>query len=303
MSIRWKWKKLGLLFTLDALHPKLHSHASNPLPIHLYNDVYRFFYSGRDRQNRSSVSFVDIDILTRVVIYTHPAPIFLHGKPGNFYSHGVSIGCFHSFNGNNHLFFMGWQCPNNRHWKGEIGSVQLINDQIPKLENPKLILSLDTEDPISLSYPCILFEEGTYKMWYGSTITWETDNGEMLHVIKYATSVDGRTWEKQGLAIPYELGVAQAFSKPTVIKNKEGYHMWFSYRGGLGSKYRIGYAHSEDAVRWSEVVLNPGISVSNSGWDSEMVEYPCVFSHKNQQFMVYNGNSYGKTGFGIGVLY
>ncbi|OAB63459.1 hypothetical protein AY599_17295 [Leptolyngbya valderiana BDU 20041] len=303
MGIQWNWKKLDLLFTLDALHPKLHSHASNPLPIHLYDDVYRFFYSGRDRQNRSSVSFVDIDILKRVVVYTHPVPIFLHGEPGEFYSHGVSIGCYHSLDGNDYLFFMGWQYPNNQHWKGEIGCVQLINNQVPKLESPKLVLSLDTEDPISLSYPCILFERGTYKMWYGSTITWETDNGEMLHVIKYATSVDGRTWEKQGLAIPYELGVAQAFSKPTVIRNKEGYHMWFSYRGGLGRKYRLGYSYSEDSIKWSKVVLNPGISISNSGWDSEMIEYPFVFNHKGKYFMVYNGNSYGKTGFGIAVLY
>ena len=45
-----------------------------------------------------------------------------------------------------------------------------------------------------------------------------------------------------------------------------------------------------------------GISVSEYGWDSETVEYPCVFNHNNDRYMLYNGNGYGITGFGIAVL-
>jgi len=33
-----------------------------------------------------------------------------------------------------------------------------------------------------------------------------------------------------------------------------------------------------------------------------MVEYPFVFEHNGLRYMLYNGNSYGKTGFGIAVL-
>ena len=44
-----------------------------------------------------------------------------------------------------------------------------------------------------------------------------------------------------------------------------------------------------------------GINPSQSGWDSDMIEYPCVFRHK-QNFMLYNGNGFGKTGIGIAVL-
>ena len=43
------------------------------------------------------------------------------------------------------------------------------------------------------------------------------------------------------------------------------------------------------------------IDVSLVGWDSEMIEYPFVFEHKNKRYMLYNGNHYGKTGFGIAV--
>jgi len=33
-----------------------------------------------------------------------------------------------------------------------------------------------------------------------------------------------------------------------------------------------------------------------------MVEYPFVFDHKGGRYMLYNGNGYGRTGFGIAVL-
>ena len=31
-----------------------------------------------------------------------------------------------------------------------------------------------------------------------------------------------------------------------------------------------------------------GIDVSDRGWDSEMIEYAFIFSHKNVDFMIYN---------------
>jgi hypothetical protein len=33
-----------------------------------------------------------------------------------------------------------------------------------------------------------------------------------------------------------------------------------------------------------------------------MIEYPFVFDHKGQRYMLYNGNDYGKTGFGLAIL-
>jgi hypothetical protein len=78
--------------------------------------------------------------------------------------------------------------------------------------------------------------------------------------------------------------------------------MWFFYRDGKGSKYRIGYAHSKEGLHWHTKVDQTGIDVSRNGWDSEMIEYPYVFDHKGERFMLYNGNGYGKTGFGLAIL-
>src|SRR5690242_8540689 len=110
---------------------------------------------------------------------------------------------------------------------------------------------------------------GGYHMWYGSTVDWTSSNGEMIHVFKYASSSDGDVWNRHGLAVPYEVGIAQAFSRPTVRFSPQcGYEMWFSYRGGSGTTYRIGYAQSDDGQHFKLNLANAGIDVSTSGWDS-----------------------------------
>lgn len=287
------WNKLGKIYSVNNDNPCLLTHASNPMPIHLKDDIYRIYYSGRNKNNQSSISYVDIDILSGKIIYDHKNTILEYGDENSFYSHGISIGNMWEQDGNKYVGFMGWQVPSNGHWRGDIGKFDLDTKQVT------IMLGVSEEDKVSLSYPFVLKEDGIYKMWYGSTIDWVSPNGEMIHVIKYATSNDGKVWNHKGLSIPYELGKAQAFSRPSVVKLNNKYHMWFSYRSGDGTPYRIGYAHSIDGENWE--IQNSGITTSDIGWDSEMICYPFVFEHKNNLYMLYNGNSYGKEGFGIAV--
>lgn len=300
------WKKLDLLYVPSNKnsHPKLISHVANPLAVYMQGDLYRVFFSGRDAQNRSSVGAVDIDIVERKIIQEHLDPFFIYGQEGSFYADGVSIGNCYEVDDTYYMLFMGWQSPANSHWRGDIGRLIVKPDFTLQLDSETPFLSTNPVDPISLSYPWVLKDEVEgYKMWYGSTMTWDAGNGEMLHVINYASSVDGHHWERHGLAIPYEIGKAQAFSRPTVIGNsKQGYQMWFSYRSGSGEKYRIGYAFSQDGCKWELALDSSGINISTEGWDSEMIEYPFVFNHKGENYMLYNGNSYGKTGFGLAIL-
>ena len=285
-----KWTKLGMIYSVNNDHSKLISHASNPLAKHLYGDVYRIFYSGRDTENKSSVSYVDYNLQTLKIENDYKKPI-ASPKDNTFYSHGITIGNHWSDGLNSFIGFMGWQQKKREHWRGDIGKINLETGEI------SLILGKNKEDKISLSYPHIIKEDGLYKMWYGSTKNWSSNNGEMIHTIKYAVSIDCEKWSFMGTCIPYKLGKAQAFSKPCVLKTDSGYQMWFSYRGGNGIPYRIGYAFSKDGQSWS--MQQSKLTVSDNGWDSEMVCYPFVFKHKNKLFMLYNGNKYGIMGFGI----
>lgn len=300
------WKKLGQLYAPKASgrHPKLVSHAANPLPVHMAGDVYRIFFSGRDEQHRSSVGAVDVDIVQRKVITEHHYPFFEHGPIGSFYSHGVSIGNCYEANGVRYMLFMGWQNPPGGHWRGDIGRLVVTQQLLLQPEGEEPFMGSDSTDPISLSYPWVQASpSGGFDMWYGSTLTWDAGNGEMLHVIQHASSDDGISWSRNGLAVPYEIGLAQAFSRPTIVLNDSGdFEMWFSFRSGAGEKYRIGYARSGDGKKWMLDLNNTGIDISSSGWDSEMIEYPFVLDHDGARYMLYNGNGFGKTGFGLAVL-
>jgi hypothetical protein len=88
-----------------------------------------------------------------------------------------------------------------------------------------------------------------------------------------------------------------------VVKDKNLYKMWFSSRALNGiDSYRIRYAESFDGIHWVRKDAQAGIEVSEHGWDCDMICYPFVFDHEGQRFMLYNGNDYGRTGFGLAVL-
>lgn len=303
-----RWEKLGRLYDpqIPGRHEKLKSHAANPLAVHLRDDVFRVFYSGRDAENRSSVGAVDIDILQRRVVQDHLVPVFTHGPQGSFYEAGVSIGnCYTASDGNRYILFMAWQTPADAHWRGDVGRLQLTDDWQLKLVPEAPFMAADETDPVSLSYPWVKAKAGGgYDMWYGSTQTWDAGNGEMLHTLNHATSIDGHQWQRHGSSIPYEISKAQAFSRPTVAEHPDGgLEMWFSYRGRPEIPYRIGYARSLDRQTWALDLQNAGITTSETGWDSEMIEYPFVFDHKGARYMLYNGNNHAKTGFGLAVLH
>ncbi len=277
-----KWQKLGVLYSPSNVnrHPKLISHTANPLPVLIEGDIYRIFFSGRDSDNRSSVGAVDIDIVEQNIIQEHTNPFFLHGSEGSFYADGVSIGNCYQVDGNQYMLFMGWQNSEGNHWRGDIGRLIVKSDLTLELDSEKPFMNSNEIDPISLSYPWVIEDDaGRYHMWYGSTNTWDAGNNEMLHVINYASSKNGHHWHREGLAVPYYLGKAQAFSRPTISGNsRTGFEMWFSYRSGSGEKYRIGYAKSQDRQKWQLALDDAGIDVSPEGWDSEMIEYALVTS-------------------------
>lgn len=299
------WRKLGRLYDPrgEGRHPKLATHAANPLPVHIEDDLYRVFYSGRDARNRSSVGAVDIDIVRREVVEDHSEPSFEHGPTGSFYADGVSVGNLYAAGDRHFILFMAWQVPPDAHWRGDIGRLAVGRDLSLELDGNCPFMGSDAVDPVSLSYPWVMGDEASgFRMWYGSTVAWDAGNGEMLHVINHATSADGHRWARHGQAVPHALGVAQAFSRPTVLERADGtLDMWFSYRNGLGQTYRIGRAISEDGESWRLDLPGAGIAPSDSGWDSEMIAYPFAFRHCGEVYLLYNGNGYGRTGFGLAV--
>ena len=45
-----------------------------------------------------------------------------------------------------------------------------------------------------------------------------------------------------------------------------------------------------------------GLDVSATGWDADMQCYPHAFGCDDQVYLLYNGNAFGRDGFGVAVL-
>ncbi|WP_373085377.1 hypothetical protein [Sneathiella sp.] len=299
----YSWIKKGRIFVPKGRHPKLFSHAANPLAMPLSKDVFRIYYCGRDAKKRSSVGAFDYDMKTGRVIEDYEEPIFSTGRPGSFCESGVSIGNCYRVGTKTYMSFMAWQVPKNAHWYGEIGRFIVNDDMTLSLDQDEPFISCQAFNSISLSYPWVQpADQGGFEMWYGTTETWNAGNNEMLHVLRRAISSDGQVWEQTDDVLPFALGSAQAFSRPAILKGQDGtQNMWFSYRSGSGTSYRIGHSRFSDGI-WSQTPGRPGIDVSQTGWDSEMIEYPYVFEYQDKIFMLYNGNGYGETGIGLAEL-
>jgi len=291
-----KWVKLGLIYEPKNKNEFIITHCANPLAFNLEKNIYRIFYNGRNKDNKSSISYFDFNIETLKIKEDFEGSFF-NFQDDTFYSDGISIGNIWEIEGKKFLNFMGWKAPKNKHWYGQIGYFEFENNS---LKNPKILLGINELDKISLSYPHIMYDNNIYKMWYGSTVDWTSENGEMIHVIKYATSIDCLKWDIHDICIPYKLNIQQAFSRPTVIKINNEYHMWYSFRSGDGTPYRIGHCKSSNGIEWA--VEEPGIYCSENGWDSQMICYPFVFKHNDYFYLLYNGNDFGKTGIGIAKL-
>jgi len=86
-----------------------------------------------------------------------------------------------------------------------------------------------------------------------------------------------------------------------VIKEDNIYKMWYSYVIPP-LKYRIGYAESKNGkefIRHDDIV---GIHPSEDSFDSKMMCYPNVIQNNGAKYMLYNGNDFGKAGFGLAKL-
>ena len=240
-------------------------------------------------------------MLFRSILAISNSPVVRPGPTGTFDDSGTSMGWLVQHQGKRYLYYLGWNLGVTVPWRNSIG-LAISKGFGQPFEKVSLapIMDRSAQDPYSISYPCVIVEGDLWRMWYGSNQNWGREQKDMAHLIKYAESRDGIAWNREGhIALNFRSDEEYAMSKPNIIKDQDLYHMWYSFRG---ASYRIGYAQSSDGKNWQRLDDEVGIDVSDNGWDSQTIEYPHVFDHNGKRYMLYNGNGYGRTGFGLAVL-
>ena len=301
-----KWEKQGLIFNPEYIANQGLTCALMPIVELLDNekDIVRVYYSPRDKDNKSQLYFFDCQITNpQNIIQIGQSPVYTHGCYGAFDDCGVTPGSFSEVNGKKVYYYTGWSLTRTVPMNNSIG-IALFNSESEQFERigSGPIMTRTLQEPFSCASPFVLKEKSKYKMWYASMDEWRERENDYLHIynLKYAESNDGVNWSRANqVVLDYADDTEYAFGRPFVLREDNKYKMWYAVRGEF---YRIGYAESDDGVAWKRLDHLAGIDVSPSGWDSDMIEYPFIFDHKNQRYMFYNGNGYGKTGIGLAKL-
>jgi len=303
-----RWEKLGWIFCADRHFDWMYSHAMIPIAEKSDGDLYRIYFSSRDKFNRGHGAYLEIDMRNPTeVIRVHDKPVLEPGALGCFDDSGALPNSIVMVDGQKLLFYTGINLGVTVKIRNSIGLAEwneLTHRFERCFEGP--VIDRTRDFPHFVATPEVVYEDARFRAWFTSCVFWKphSDGPRHYYRLEYAESKDGITWERNGtVAVDFQDEFEYALGVPRVIRDGDVYKMWFCSRATADCPtYRIRYAISNDGVKWARHDDVIGIDVSPSGWDSQMICYPFVFDHRGIRYMLYNGNDYGKTGFGIAML-
>lgn len=314
-----RWVKRGLIFnaTNHGLDFDCTEYAQSPQAV-VYDGFVRVYFSTRSRTDDgkfiSRIAFVDFDLeFSRILNHSRQEVVAL-GELGCFDEHGIFPFSPLRHDGKILAFTCGWSRRVSVSVETSTGLAVSTDDGITFQKIGKgPVLTSSLNEPMLVGDSFVRFYNGVFHMWYMYGKYWlpasNTEPEARVYKLALATSTDAINWTRgNGQIIEDILDEHECQALPTVLKLNNKYHMFFCYRHATDFRntpkrgYRLGYAVSDDLKTWRREDKNMGISVSDLGWDSEMMCYPHLVQVKDHIYLLYNGNNFGKYGFGLAEL-
>jgi hypothetical protein len=313
-----KWRKLGQIFDFHCsdFADEFFGYAQSPQAL-VFEDRVRFYFSTRPHAENgkfvSVVQYVDMSKDFRTVLGRSRGTVVPLGKLGTFDEHGIFPFCVFRHGDAVWGYSNGWNRRVSVSVDTAIGLAISRDDgrTFTKLgDGPVLGPSL--QEPYLVCDPFVRVFDGVFHMWYIYGTSWKCsapgEPPDRTYVIAHATSADGISWHRQNQPIIVQTHPEECQALPTVIKLGKRYHMLFCHRHTFGFRtdfarsYRLGYAWSDDLFRWHRDDSLCGLDASTDAWDSDMVCYPHLFTCDDRTYLAYNGNNFGRDGFGLAEL-
>jgi predicted GH43/DUF377 family glycosyl hydrolase len=303
------WKKCNFHFQPSGKQNWSLTHATVPTPLHIYEDFFRVYYSTRDVLQRNRVGFIEIELGDEVkIVRESETPVIDLGELGHFDCDGIYGTSIVQTEKEIRFYYAGWNAGLRGTFYSSIG-VAISHDHGQSFTrfSKSPILARDGVDNWAVMAPYVIQTDvGKWTMWYASGIKLYHDaSGRLrsLYDIKTANSSDGFNWIKTGKTA-IALGSEDTnIARTCVLKSPTGYEAWYPYIRDSIQQYRIGYGTSSNGDVFKRLDSSDKAQIlpanATNAWDCEAVTYPYVFAHKDQLWMLYNGNNFGKTGFGI----
>jgi hypothetical protein len=315
-----KWRKLGRIFNPDdhTLPAGCVGWAQSPQAV-VFDDFVRIFHSTRARDEHgkylSHVSFVDMSKDLRGVLRVAEQPVIALGGLGCFDEHGIFPMNVVRDGDALYAYTCGWSRRVSVSVETAIGLAISHDDGLSfERVGPGPVLAASPHEPCLVGDGFVAQIEGIYHMWYIFGTGWRRyapdSEPDRTYKIGHATSPDGIAWTKEeGRQIIADvLGEDECQALPTVIAIDGRHHMFFCHRHSFDFRtnrrrgYRIGHAWSDDLQDWTRDDTILPLDPTPGDWDSEMLCYPNVFECDERVYILYNGNEFGRYGFGAAVL-
>lgn len=302
-----QWIKKGLIYRPENL-PWATNSALQPTPLILDENTIRLYVGLRDDEGRSRVGFVDVGSRNSGEIKrVSEKPALDLGAPGAFDENGV-VPCAAVRHGDEvRLYYAGYQLGQSVRFF-VFGGLAISRDGGETFTRySRAPVCERTDDELLFRVIHTIFEEnGIWRVWYGAGDDYEVSgSGYQLprYNIRYMESPDGLTFPRAAGKVVLDCAPNEyRIGRPFVVK-REGFYQMFFGGGDRRTNYRLAYAESPDGINWTRSDGKIGIDVSASGWDSEMMAYPSVVkTASGETYLFYNGNNYGRDGFGFAIL-
>ncbi|MDD2702124.1 MAG: hypothetical protein PHH36_12950 [Sideroxydans sp.] len=316
-----KWRKLGKIFdpAQFTLPNGCVQFAQSPQTL-LFDDFVRIYFSTRavDPDNGkylSHIAFVDMKKNLRDVLRVSEQAVIPLGGLGCFDEHGIFP--INVLRHGDEVY--GYTCGWNRRVSVSVDTaIGLAISRDDGLTFQRIgdgpVLSATLHEPCLVGDGFVKVINGQFHMWYIFGTGWKhyaPDTApDRTYKIGHATSPDGINWTKEEARqiISDVLGPDESQALPTVISIDGRHHMFFCYRQSFdfrtaaGRGYRIGHAWSDDLSNWQRDDADPLLEGTPGDWDSDMQCYPHVFECDGKVYLLYNGNEFGRHGFGLAEL-
>ena len=302
-----KWQKLGKIFEPDGDSPWWKTHCMAPTATLLNSGTIRVFVGGWDENGISRIGYVDLSAQdpTEVQGFSQD-PVVDLGEAGTFDDNGVFPGHVSRFGDRFYLYYTGFQLQTKIPFTN-FGGLSISRENDPDAfdkVSKTPVLDRSDEGVCVRSGQSVMFENGVYKTWYSAGRDWEHVGGKerQSYDVYYTESDDPAEFPRKGtLCVERDTAVEHGLGRPQVIKVEDEYKLFYTRRM-LNMKYWMGYSVSQDGIHWTRKDGEIGIEHSADGWDAEMVYFPSVLQVEDEFYLFYNGNGFGRTGFGAAKL-
>jgi predicted GH43/DUF377 family glycosyl hydrolase len=185
--------------------------------------------------------------------------------------------------------------------KSWIGSATSDDGKTWRRDGSKPVLSPERPwEKVAVMCPHVLYDEGQrlYRMWYSGGEQYEPN------AIGYATSKDGRKWDKHPDNPIFRPGPKSAWEKDRVtacqVVKQGGWHLMFYIGFRDRDHAQIGLARSRDGITgWERHPANPVVRPGRGRWDADAVYKPYAVFDGRRWLLWYNGRRGGVEQIGV----